>query len=163
MTTLGAHLAKFHHAMPFLRRKPKTAMYELNGPWTSFWDLDEHDDTPTSAGVYFLLANLRTKFRYPVGQSSVYYIGKADNLHRRLKEHLTAARDCEAAWRKKEDNRTRFYPKYQYAVAYGDSYAWIPVWQGMTAKSLESWVIGDFIATYHAPPVGNQKIPWKWV
>ncbi len=156
-------MARFHRAMSFLKRKPNSPRYELSGPWTSFWELDQHNGVPTSGGVYFLLANLRTRFRYPVGSSSVYYIGKADNIRRRLLNHLSGARDCEEAWRKRHDDRTRYYPKYQYAAAYADSYAWIPAWQGMTPRSLESWVIGDFIATHHAPPVGNQKIPWKWV
>lgn len=51
-------------------------------------NLEENDlsELPSKPGVYIIVA-FKTKFIYPIGQSKVIYIGKTDNIQRRLKEH----------------------------------------------------------------------------
>lgn len=47
---------------------------------------DDLTDLPSKPGVY-IIVSFKTKFIYPIGQSKVIYIGKTDNIQRRLKEH----------------------------------------------------------------------------
>jgi hypothetical protein len=53
----------------------------------------EIESVTTGAGVYIIVSEDKTKFVYPKGISPVIYIGKADNLRRRLKEHLSHLND----------------------------------------------------------------------
>lgn len=54
----------------------------------------EINNVSTGPGVYVIVATKRTKFVYPKGTSPVIYIGKADNLRRRLREHLRNFNHC---------------------------------------------------------------------
>ena len=60
---------------------------------------DDLTDLPSKPGVY-IIVSFKTKFIYPIGQSKVIYIGKTDNIQRRLKEHqrnlINARKDIEA-------------------------------------------------------------------
>ena len=47
---------------------------------------DDLSGIPAKDGVY-IIASPQTKFVYPKGMSKVIYIGKANSIRRRLKEH----------------------------------------------------------------------------
>lgn len=69
---------------------------------------DEICNVTTGAGVYIIVSADNTKFVYPKGSSPVIYIGKADNLRRRLNEHLNSlenVREYEELWLKSRNNR----------------------------------------------------------
>src|SRR5438045_743284 len=53
---------------------------------------------PRTPGAYILLARSGVTFRYPGGESPVFYIGKAERLRRRL---LTHRRNIRAAGERK--------------------------------------------------------------
>ena len=46
---------------------------------------EEIENVTTGPGVYIIVSADNTKFVYPKGNSSVIYIGKAENLRRRLR------------------------------------------------------------------------------
>jgi len=59
---------------------------------------DDLSNIPDCAGVY-IITSFKTRFIYPEGTSRIIYIGKSDNLKRRLKEHQrhlkSLKRDCQ--------------------------------------------------------------------
>ena len=95
-----------------------------------FWSLDEHD-IPPKPGAYVLLAEMGTRFPYPKGASSVFYVGQSQNLKSRLELHLKFAR--EAADNRKEN---LYWPRYEYAAKFGCRYVYLRTRQGMTPKGL---------------------------
>ncbi len=53
-----------------------------------------YHDVPALGGAYVLLAGPGNTFPYPRRRSSVFYIGKASNLHRRLTTHARFVRQA---------------------------------------------------------------------
>ena len=117
-----------------------------------FWSLAAHD-VPERSGVYVLIA--RRKFPYPKGRSPVFYVGQAKNLRRRLRSHLTYARRARA------DRRLRLYwPRYEYAAAFGKRYALVLTTRGQSPHSLEKRVLQDFSRKYRTFPLANGQGTW---
>jgi len=105
-----------------------------------------------------LIAKPSIRFRYPSGWSSVYYIGQAQSLRRRLSGHL--------GWHDKARNNNRgiyslFEPRHEYGAAFGQRYCFIKTWRGLKPKSLEDIVLAEFAKFYHAFPVANSAGAWK--
>ncbi len=61
-----------------------------HGPVRWLQDIATHD-LPTRPGVYVFLAGPHTQFMYPRRSSSVFYIGQASDLRRRLYKHAQFA------------------------------------------------------------------------
>jgi hypothetical protein len=126
-------------------------------PLSDFWRLDQHD-IPTSPGVYFLIARPGVRFLYPNSTSSIFYIGQASSLRRRLLDHLKYSKQV-------RDNRRvkipRYWPRYEYAGAHGGRYCFIKTKQGRTPKALEDIVLTLFAKRYRAFPVGNGSGAWN--
>lgn len=117
-------------------------------PISNFWYLAKHD-IPESPGVYMLVAKPSVRFRYPEGWSSVYYIGHASSLRRRLLQHLK--------WHTKvrEDNRGIYSlveSRHEYGAKFGERYCYIETWRKHSSKDLEDMVLAEFAKFYHSFP-----------
>jgi hypothetical protein len=117
---------------------------------------EEIENVTTGPGVYIIVSADNTKFVYPKGNSSVIYIGKADNLRRRLREHLKNLKlviDSEEA-----DMRNHYQPcsRYQY-MKYHKAYVYTfhCLKSTQDAKNLESQILWKFYEKYRSLPVGN--------
>jgi hypothetical protein len=124
-------------------------------PIKDFWKMKEKD-VPSSPGVYILLSKPTISFLYPRGKSSVFYIGQASNLRKRLIEHLKYS--CQAKHDRKLD---RYWPRYEYAASFGGRYTFVQTWQGMSPKSLESDILNRFANRYRSFPVANGAGSWE--
>ena len=117
---------------------------------------DDINDMTTGPGVYIIVSADNTKVVYPKGTSPVIYIGKADNLRRRLREHLKNLRlviDSEET-----DMRNHYQPcsRYQYMKYYGAYvYTFHCLKSTQDAKNLESQILWKFYERYRSLPVGN--------
>jgi hypothetical protein len=126
-------------------------------PLSDFWRLHQHD-IPASPGVYFLIARPGVRFLYPTSMSSIFYIGQASSLRRRLSDHLKYSTHV------RENRRVThslYWPRYEYAGAHGGRYCFIRTWQGCTPKALEDIVLARFAKRYRAFPVGNGAGAWN--
>lgn len=110
---------------------------------------------PNKPGVYIIVAEDKTHFVYPKGNSSVIYIGKADNLHRRLSEHLHSLRSLERNEEEWLQNRLQCTPRYQYIKQFGGKVYTFHCLGKQDAKNLEADIIWKFYEKYRAIPVGN--------
>ncbi len=109
-------------------------------------------------GIYIISATDKTKYIYPNGnRSPIIYIGKSDNLLRRLKdEHYTKGLKrlidnpdfgIEENW--------QILPRYQY-MYYNGSHVDVFKCKGkQDSKNLESLFLNQFYHKYRALPVGN--------
>ena len=119
-----------------------------------FWDLKDHV-IPQQPGVYILLAR-GTRFRYPRGTNSVYYIGQSLNLRRRLRDHLKYASEA------KNDRKLLLYwPRYEYAAKYGTHYCFIRTWQNLKPRGLEEILMAHFAEKHRCFPVANGAGSWN--
>jgi hypothetical protein len=120
-----------------------------------FWKLRDHA-VPSLPGVYVLLASAGTTFMYPRRRSSVFYIGKAANLRKRLYTHLRYALQARS-------NRqlTLYWPMYEYAAAFGGRYTFILAEADENSKQLEEEVLASFAESYRSWPVANGVGAWQ--
>lgn len=120
---------------------------------------DEICNVTTGAGVYIIVSADNTKFVYPKGSSPVIYIGKADNLRRRLSEHLKSleyVRDYEDSWLRSKKDRYQPPSRYLYMKYYGAYiYTFNCLKDSQDAKNLESQILWKFYERYRSLPVGN--------
>ena len=131
------------------------------GKWGRWYDggpTDLHtgslDEVPASGGAYVLGAT-GAQLVYPWGVSPIYYIGKADNLSRRLCEHQRLVTKCA------EDCWTLYWrTRYQYGTAHGMVAVWYELQNDETAAVLESDLLERFYCQYGSIPVANDK--WDW-
>lgn len=109
---------------------------------------------PEKPGSYIIGASDNTKFIYPWGASPIYYIGKADNLNKRINDHykyiLRAIEDHE---------ETNWWPRYQYGASFGAKVAWYTVRGKQNPNKLESDIITEFYNTYGSIPIANGMWP----
>ncbi len=122
-----------------------------------FWQLEEHD-IPVAPGVYILVAKPSIRFRYPRGSSPVFYVGQAKRLRDRLVQHLRASRLAKADRR----DRPRYWPRYEYAAAFGGRYLWLRTWRGKSPRQLEGEIIATFARQHKSFPVANGNAAWSW-
>ena|SRR5271154_1864768 len=126
---------------------------------SDFWQCKDHK-IPKSPGVYLLIAK-NVRFRYPAGRSSIYYIGQAKSLHKRLvKQHHKYHRHV------KGNRRLGDYlyeARHEYGGTFGGRYCYIQTWQRISPEKLEKKVIRAFMEQYHAPPIANGAGIWGWV
>ena len=119
-----------------------------------FWELNDHD-IPAAPGAYILLAR-GTRFPYPRGKNSVYYVGQSTNLSRRLREHLRQALEA-----RDDRNWTVYLPAHEYAAAFGTHYCYVHTWQGLTPKALEELLLARFAEKHRSFPVANSAGSWR--
>jgi len=126
-----------------------------NGPIRDFWELDQHE-VPDRPGAYILLARPGFTFMYPRRHSSVFYIGQATSLRRRLRLHLRFAR--EAKFQRKD---TLYWPRYEWAAAFGARYTYLLTAPRERPKRLEDDLLAMFAEHYRAWPVANGTGGWN--
>ncbi len=90
-------MVRFPANLYFMKGEPKTERYRPSSIG-NFWAV-ENQIVTTDPGVCILLARRAVTFRYPNGRTPVFYIGTADNLDTRLRQHVKAALDCKKAHR----------------------------------------------------------------
>jgi excinuclease UvrABC nuclease subunit len=122
-------------------------------------DFSEINLIPTLPGAYILISH-DTKFIYPEGQSKVIYIGKGDNLNRRVFEHHKATFDL-ISIPKRDRKYYLYYSRYQYMAKFGCSVIWFSRRGPQNAKDLESVLIELFYNKYNSLPVGNASFSFK--
>ena len=107
-------------------------------------------------GVYIITSTDGTKYVYPNGKKSpILYIGRSDDLLRRLKEHCKNLKLLltDPDWGI-EDN-IQIASRYQY-MYYNGCHVDVFKCRGyQESKLLESEVLNQFYQTYRAIPVGN--------
>ena len=113
-----------------------------------FWELHDHD-IPAAPGAYILLAR-GTRFRYPSGTNTVYYIGQSRNLGRRLRRHLSRALEA-----RDDRQRTVYIQRHEYAAAFGTHYCYVHTWAGLTPRALEELLLARFAEKHRSFPVAN--------
>lgn len=142
--------------MPGFRPETGTdASFDLR----DFADVDF--DCPVShkdSGIYVISSTDGTRYTYPNGKKSpVLYIGKSDNLLRRLKdEHFTKGlkRLLDDPDYGLADN-IQIAPRYQY-MYYNGSHVDVFKCRGrQDSKNLESIFLNQFYRKYRSLPVGN--------
>lgn len=107
-----------------------------------------------TAGAYVLGATDPTMLVYPWGSSPIYYIGKANNLRKRLSDHKKFTLGA-----RKKHAEVNWWPRYQYGAAFGTTVAWYSVKGQQNPNDLESDLIDNFYDTYGALPAANGKWP----
>lgn len=111
-------------------------------------------------GIYVLIAGDGTDYKYPKASSSIFYIGMAESLRKRLGTHRRRA-----AHVKQGTARGIEWPRYEYAAAHGCQVAAFPVdtFANGDLRRIESEVISLFAARYGAPPIANGAANLKTV
>lgn len=112
-----------------------------------------------TSGVYILVAHRPPSrpahpFAYPLGRSSVYYIGKTTKDQPRLIAHQKWARHARERCRESQ-TVDDLHPRYNYAARFGADVYWVAVRGREDAKDLEAKLMNDFYWTFGALPVAN--------
>jgi hypothetical protein len=141
-------MGTFMSTLSFLSDFDLSPIYNL---WTA-----NMERISTQPGAYVLLAATGTKFLYPTGSSPVFYIGQATNLRKRLFTHRKYSADAQS-------NRklSLYYPRYEYAAAFGCRFAYIRTWQGLSAKALEENLLACFAKQFRSFPIANGAGSWN--
>ncbi len=126
---------------------------EYDGSISNLFEKEEVNSIPTHPGAYILISE-ETKFIYPEGHSKIIYIGKADNLYKRLYDHHKAAKELNSIPKKERKDYT-YYSRYHYMLKFGCKVVWFSRRGTQNAKALESKLIFLFYSKYHSLPVGN--------
>jgi hypothetical protein len=109
-------------------------------------------------GIYILLAGNGTVYRYPRGNSPIFYIGLGNSLRNRV---TTRKRRVQRLLRREkkvgDTNLKTEWPRYEYAAHHNAMVAAFPVrlLGGQTIRDVESEAIGLFAACFGSPPVAN--------
>ncbi len=111
---------------------------------------DDLSELPARDGVY-IIASPQTTFVYPKGVSKILYIGKANSIRRRLKEHQKHLRDvCDD-----KSAEQWFFDRYNYMKYHGARVYYYLCRGNQESKDLESWIIWSFYNKFGSMPVGN--------
>jgi hypothetical protein len=117
------------------------------------WDKTQ---APRAPGAYILLAGSGATFRYPAGESPVFYIGQAGKLRSRLWRHMTAIRQAREARR-----HCVYRPTREYGAAFGTHYSFVLAPSGWLPKRLEDVLMARFARRYRSLPVANGAGAWR--
>lgn len=114
-------------------------------------NLEDDDLSEISAKGGYIIASPQTTFVYPKGNSRVIYIGEANSIRRRLKEHQTNLRNA------KNDLQDECwgYDRYNYMKYHGAKVYYYLCQGKQVSKNLESDILGMFYDKFGAMPVGN--------
>lgn len=130
-------------------------------PFTDSVDLlgEPGPAVPASGGVYVVMSDA-THFTYPAGACSVFYIGMASNLQKRLSDHRKFTLQLKAG---DHDIGERFYPRYEWAANHGAMATWSVRPRRNSAlgpKAAEDELLREFALTFRAPPLANSQSAW---
>ena len=122
-----------------------------------FEEQEQLDTIQHKSGIYIIMSPTQ-KFVYPRGTSSIIYIGKSNDLHRRLKEHIKYYNIAVAHWK---DHSRWIYSRYNYIYAYGGRVYYLLTQGRETNKALESKALEGFYDKFGALPVGNGAFSFR--
>lgn len=114
--------------------------------------LEDIEDIP---GVYIIASSDGTRFIYPKGMNAVIYIGKSENLVRRLRTHLYHLKEVMYHDEKLLQERIQVNQRYQYMNTFGAKVFIYYCRGSQDPKWLESYIMHRFYEKYRALPVGN--------
>lgn len=126
-----------------------------HGPLLDLWTT-ETEAVPAQPGAYVLLADPGMSFPYPNGKSPVFYIGKSVNLRRRLADHPRYSAEARS-----DRSLSLYWPRYEYAAAFGCRFVYIRTWQGLSPRALEEISLARFAEHYRSFPVANGSGSWS--
>jgi hypothetical protein len=116
----------------------------------------EKPDAPKKTpGAYIFLAGSGVTFRYPNGESSVFYIGQATRLRRRLLTHRKNILEV------KTRELSVYGPVREYGAAFGAQYCFIRADERYNPRQLEDLLMARFARIYRGLPVANSAAGWK--
>lgn len=127
-----------------------------HNPDYAMFDLLEGDesDLPVAPGAYVVGTADNTLLTYPWGTSPIYYVGQSKNLSKRISQHAEHGRSA------RDDHSAKWwYPRYQYAGAFGGHVVWWSVTEDVEPGNLEAALVDAFYMAYGAIPVGNMAWP----
>ena len=130
---------------------------KIYGPFDIFEREEDLELIGNQQGVYFIVSKSR-KYSYPAKTSPVIYIGKADHLKSRLKQHVRHYKDAMDIHKQKS---CWIYSRYHYMTHGGAEVYYMPVSGQEKAKILESKALENFYDTYLALPVGNGAFSFR--
>jgi excinuclease UvrABC nuclease subunit len=113
----------------------------------------ESEDIPEKKGVYIIVST-GTNFIYCKGDSRVIYIGKSDNINKRIRshqKHLLTIKEM----KEREKLEYWYYPKYHYMDRHGARVYYISAKGRKDAHNLERDIMEMFYDTHLSLPVGN--------
>lgn len=122
-------------------------------------ELENLSDIKAIKGVYIIAAK-QESFNYPNGNSKVFYIGKSNNLRRRMRQHRSLALEVSQT-RKKDRGYYWYYPKHQYLSAFGGQVFLFTTRGTQGEQNLESKLFERFYDRYHSFPVANGAMSFK--
>jgi hypothetical protein len=115
----------------------------------------EKPEAPRESGAYILIAGSGTTFRYPSGESSVFYIGQASRLRRRLRTHRKNILNA-------QDRGLFVYrPIREYGAAFGAYYSYMLAGTAYQPRELEDVLMARFARQYRSLPIANSTGGWK--
>jgi hypothetical protein len=131
-------------------------MKQYNVIFDGYWREVNKKYIPEFSGVYIIYRCSYVSPQNVVDLIDVLYIGQADNLRRRLTEHLKnldSIRDDETYMR---GHWHQPCSRYQYMKYYGAYvYTFHCLKNSQDAKNLESQILWKFYERYRSLPVGN--------
>lgn len=107
-------------------------------------------------GAYIILSD-EQEFIYPNGNSKICYIGKSNNLYRRLNSHRKNTAGVKE-YLKKDLKHYFSYDKYCYMHKFGAN-VYIVEKKDEFPENLEYYLLDAFYCSYYAFPVGNNQCP----
>lgn len=124
-------------------------------------DIKDHIELKGKKGVYIIIST-RKKFVYPKGESQVIYIGKSDNLYRRIKEHKANVEYADDYKNNEEKIKEYYvYGLYNYISEFGGRVFYLSTHGLQKSKNLEAEILDEFYVKYLALPVGNSTYSFK--
>ena len=124
-------------------------------------DIKNHVELKEKKGVY-IITSKKQNFIYPKGKSQVIYIGKSDNLYRRLKVHNANVEYADDYKNDEEKIKNHFVcGVYNYISEFGGEIFYISTHGLQTSKNLEAEILDEFYSKYFALPVGNSAFSFK--
>jgi hypothetical protein len=135
-------------ALDFAGEVKRSPIYDL-----LIWN---KETVPTVPGAYVLMAHSEAMFRYPGGQSPVFYIGEGNNLQERLGRHRSGILQVKGDHRHVDRLVARHY-----GATFGAWYSFIqlqdvpPASAGFGTKQLEDLLLEKFAIVYRSLPVAN--------
>ena len=126
----------------------------ISAPIENLLDCD-WDNVPFQPGAYILLADPGTKFIYPKGQSSVFYIGQAKGLSGRLNRHRQEIQSV------KNDRKHCLYrPLLEYGAEFGVRFSFVVCAANQHPRDVEDQLMARFAKRYRSLPVANGAGAW---
>jgi len=108
----------------------------------------------SNSGIYFYVAH--KPINYPFAESKIFYIGKSNNLARRLAGHFSRDMDQRNRLLKDRETLEWFYMNY-YLKGIPFDIAW-EYYGKEEIEDLERLFIGLFSARFGAPPLCNASV-----